>query len=90
MANAARLLKTWLTLILLLIIFLFVYFLCDMQISMWAGIVQTMLPQFEGLNTWIMLIWNKLIPPIVLILLFGWAIFSSLSEEFETDFGDFE
>ena len=87
--NAARLLKTWLTAIVLFIIYLLVYLCCDSQVVIWSQILTEMLPKFDNLNDFIMNIW-VFSPFIVCSLIVGWAIFSSLSEEFDSDFGDFQ
>lgn len=87
--NAARLLKTWLTAIVLFIIYLLVYLCCDSQVVIWSQILTEMLPKFDNLNDFIMNIW-VFSPFIVCSLIVGWAIFASLSEEFDSDFGDFQ
>lgn len=86
--NAANLLKTWLTAIILFIIYLLVYLCCDSQVVIWSQILAEMLPQYNNLNEFIMNIWT-FTPFIVCCLIVGWAVFASISSEFDSDFGEF-
>lgn len=88
MVNAGRLFTTWITVIILYIIYLLVYMSCDGLILLLSDVLnQTLGVQYLGLNNWIMTIWT-FSPIIVLFLITGWGIFNSLSEEFDSDFGD--
>ena len=83
MVNAGRLFTTWITVIVLYVIYLLVYMACDGLILLLSDVLN----QYLGLNNWIMTIWT-FSPIIVLFLITGWGIFNSLSEEFDSDFGD--
>ncbi|MCK9577507.1 MAG: hypothetical protein M0R51_16505 [Clostridia bacterium] len=48
-----------------------------------------MVPKFDNLNDFIMNIWT-FSPFIVCCLIVGWAVFSSLNSEFDSDFGEFD
>lgn len=87
--DASNLIKTWLTAIILFVIYLLVYLVCDSQIMIWSRVLSEMLPKFDNLNDFIMNIW-VFSPFIVCSLIVGWAVFASMSTEFDSDFGEFD
>lgn len=88
MVDAGRLLKTWFTVMVLFFVYLIVYMVCDGLILLLSDILSQMLPEFVGLNTWLMTIWT-FSPIIVLFLISGWGVMNSLFEEYDSDFGEF-
>lgn len=89
MANAGRILNTWLTVIVLFFVYLLVYMCCDSVIVLIADVLSQMLPAYANLNTWIMTIWT-FTPIIVLFLICAWGVITSLFEEYDSDFGAFK
>lgn len=88
MVNAGRLFTTWITVIVLYVIYLLVYMACDGLILLLSDVINQYLgAEYLALNNWIMTIWT-FSPIIVLFLITAWGLFNSLSEEFDSDFGD--
>lgn len=93
MVNAGRIAMAWITVLIVIIATLLLFTVLSPQVEIWREVVASALTTYGSFLTYdsaLVLTWFgfKAFPLIVCGSIIVWAVFTSFSEEFQSDLGD--